>query len=108
MNAHTFPHGRLRSFTGCLDDLNADPGVTPSLQRAIRTLPASQQIELALWIIMDGDIGDYDPNQHEKAENALSQMVADAREADRAEAVRIADGKPDANKWAPSGYGYML
>ncbi|HEX8414266.1 MAG TPA: hypothetical protein VF637_10325, partial [Sphingomicrobium sp.] len=85
-----------------------DPGVTPSLQRAIRTLPASQQIELALWIIMDGDIGDYDPNQHEKAENTLIQMVADAREADRAEAVKLADGRPSLNPWAPSGQGYML
>ena len=99
MNAHTFPHGRLRSYAGCLDDINADPGTTPSVCRYIRSLPASQQIELALWIISEGDIGDYDPHHHTLAEGALSQLAADQREAELAEARHIADGRSTRGLW---------
>ena len=97
MNAPAFPSGRIGAFEPFLTQ--PDPGVTPSLQRAIRTLPASQQIELALWIIMDGDIGDYDPHHHSLAECALGQLAADQREAELAEARHIADGRSTTGLW---------
>ena len=81
--------GRIGSFEGFL----TDPGVMPSLQRCVGTLPASKQIDLALWILNECDLGDTDPHHHSQADCALTQMREDAREAEHHEARVLADGR---------------
>ena len=108
MNAFTIP-GRARSTMSIFDDLNADPGVMPSAWRFIDSLPATQKLELALKIVTECDLGDVDPYQFGLAKTGLAQLVEDSREADRREAVRIADGRPSLNPWAAgAGTGIWL